>query len=107
MAFKMYDGQLVQKKVRNLSPISGWKKFIDSMINLKLLSLPDEKELPAYNGCGGADGIGYYFEWSTMKKYRYYCYCNPDLNVDNFWQAVNVLRIAGLLEREFGFEYIK
>jgi hypothetical protein len=106
-----WKGQLVSfnhdmvKKVRNVYPGSGWDTLIDSLYKLGIVTLPHETEIAGYNGVG-ADGISYYFEIATSKKYRVYSYGNPGDNT-NFWQAVNVLQMAKLLEKEFDFQYVK
>lgn len=108
-----WKGQLVSfsenndqvKKVRKVHPVSGWDTLIDSLYKLGIVTLPHETEISGYNGAG-ADGISYYFEIATSKKYRVYSYSNPEDNT-SFWQAVNVLQIAGLLEKEFDFKYTK
>jgi hypothetical protein len=94
------------KTTKNITPKSGWSKFIKNLFDLSILTLPDEEDLPGYNGCG-ADGIEYHFEWATTKKYRFYSYCNPEGNVNKFWQARNVLEISRMLEKELNFEYTK
>jgi len=111
-----WDGQLVSyniedennyvsKKVRKISPTSGWDALIDSLYKLGIVTLPHETDIAGYSGAG-ADGISYDFEIATAKSYRVYSYSNPKDN-SNFRQAVNVLQIANLLEKEFDFEYIK
>lgn len=93
------------KKVRNVYPRSGWDTLIDSLYKLGIVTLPHETEITGDNG-GGADGISYDFEIATSKKYRAYSYSNPEDNT-NYWQAVHVLQIAKLLEKEFEFQYTK
>jgi len=97
---------VVQKTIQSVSPASGWPLFIDSVFRLGLLSLPNETEVKGYNGCSG-DGIVYKIEWATENRYRFYRYCNPEDNVENFWQARHVLQLADFLEKELGFNYIK
>ncbi|HRP37872.1 MAG TPA: hypothetical protein PLS50_08765 [Candidatus Dojkabacteria bacterium] len=98
--------ELKHKIVRKVVPSSGWNRFLNRVLELKMLELPDEKEIEGYDGCG-ADGNPFYFEWASTKKYRFYSYCNPDGNVEKFWQARNVLSIADFLEKEFGFDYTR
>lgn len=111
-----WDGQLVSfsiddennyvnKKVRKISPRSGWGTLIDSLYKLKIATLPHETNIAGYNGAG-ADGISYDFEIATSKSYRIYRYSNPEENI-HFRQAVLVLQIANLLENEFDLQYIK
>lgn len=90
----------------DVRPVSGWENFIQKMLALKILELPDDEDLPAYDGCAG-DGLAYYFEWATKNKYRFYSYCGLDSNTDKFWQAKNVAEFADLVEKEFNFKYTK
>lgn len=93
------------KKVRKISPVSGWNILMGKLFKLNITTLPSETELANYNGIG-LDGISYEFEIATPKMYRFYSYGNPQRNAD-FWQAGNVLQIASLLESEFDFKYTK
>lgn len=94
------------KKVRKVSPRSGWGTLIDSLYKLGIVTLPNETAVAGYNCNGGTDGVSYDFEIATSKRYRYYRYDNPEY-CKSFWQARNVLQIASLLEKEFDFKYIR
>jgi len=91
---------------REAIPSSGWAGFIKKMLELQVINLPNADDLTGYNGCG-ADGISYDFEVATRSKYRFFYYCNPDINTAKYWQAKNVLAFAALLEKEFAFTYDK
>lgn len=96
-----------KKVFRNISPKSGWKEFKSTFNNLKIASLPHSGNLTGYSGCGGTDGIDYCFEISTQENYRFFYYCNPRVNVEEFWQAQSVLDFCQYLKREFDFEFIE
>ena len=100
--FQNPDGDSL-KSIVKVYPKSGWESLTDSLFKLKILTLPNGADVI---GSGGADGIGYDFEVSTTTMYRFYRYANPD-NSPNVWQAENVIKIANLLESEFGFNYKK
>ena len=91
---------------RSVTPKSGWKIFEQRLLTEQILTLPHSDSLPGYNGCGGADGIGYYFEIFTDNTYRFYYYCNLEYST-SFEQVKHVQRIADLLENEFSFNYTK
>jgi hypothetical protein len=97
---------LVILKVSNVAPISGWNNLVKNLLDLKILTLQNANDIEGYNGCG-MDGIVYYFETSTKKRYRFYYYCNPDDNLNKYWQAKSVLQFSYLLEKEFDFTYTK
>ena len=94
------------KKVRKVSPNSGWDILIDSLYKLGIVTLPNETAIAGYSCNGGTDGVSYNFEIATSNRYRYYRYDNPE-DCKSFWQARNVLQIASLLENEFDFKYVK
>jgi hypothetical protein len=73
-----------------MTPKSGWDNYIKQLLSLQILTLPDEKNLAGYNGCG-EDGLPYYFEVATNK----------------FEEATEVEKIANLLEAEFSFTNTK
>ncbi|AEV98040.1 hypothetical protein A4D02_14620 [Niastella koreensis] len=94
------------KKLRKVSPRSGWRVLIDSLFKLGIVTLPHDTAITGYSCEGGTDGISYDFEIATSTGYRFYRYDNP-AKCDNFWQPGNVLQIASLLENEFDFKYTR
>lgn len=96
------NSYIAKKEKTDIAPKSGWKSFLDTLSRLQILTLPHSEDIPGYNGCGAADGIIYYFEVATVKKYRLFYYCNPDYTLDNFWQAYNVMQFAAFLETNLG-----
>lgn len=103
-----HNGKIVAEKSnsKRVKPLSGWEKFKNDLFDLQILTLPNADNLKGYNG-GGADGISYDVEIATTKKYRFYSYGNPKGYVNEYWQAANILKIALLLEKEFGFKYVR
>jgi hypothetical protein len=87
-----------RKKVKNVTPKSGWKEFIDHLNELNIFRTLNEQNIYQENGCGGTDGMSYYFELATSKKYRFLHHCYPE---------GNLLSFASYLEKQFGFEYMK
>ena len=81
------------------NPESGWISFIDSLFTLKILTLPNDYDIPGFIPNYPMDGCGIAFEISTRNAYRCYSYANPDLY--DHWQVKNVLRIINLLSSEF------
>lgn len=86
-------------KVRNkIEPIFGWDKFVDSLMSLKIFSLPDMTLLPGYQI--GSDGLAVTIETATPHSYRIYTYVNVNTYKDMFWQANNVSRIVHLVNTD-------
>ena len=85
-------------KVRHAIPKSGWTNFINHLDSLRVFSLLLEQDIYEMKGCSGKDGMTYYFEIATPKRYRFIEQCYPE---------DNLLAFALYLEKEFGFEYLK
>jgi hypothetical protein len=98
---------LERKEVKQVNPKSGWTHFIEQLTELQILALPNGQDIKGYNSCGGMDGIDYFFEAASPKQYRFYYYCNPDENVNQFWQVKNVVNFSTLFEKEFDFTYTR
>ena len=81
------------------NPKSGWIQLIDSLFDLKILTLPNDYDIPDFRLVQPMDGCGVGFEISTKNAYRFYTYANPQF--DNYWQVKNVLQIIKLLSTEF------
>jgi hypothetical protein len=95
------------KNVKQVNPKSGWPAFIKTLTTLQIPTLPNGQDISGYNSCGGMDGIDYFFEIATREKYRFYYYCNPNENINQFWQVKNVVEFSNLLEKEFDFTFTK
>jgi hypothetical protein len=95
------------KEIKEANPKSGWTNLIKTLMDLQIPTLPNGQDINGYNSCGGEDGIDYFFEIASPKEYRFYYYCNPDENINQFWQVKNVVEFSNLLEKEFSFTYTK
>jgi hypothetical protein len=84
--------------IKNVTPKSGWEEFIGRLNALNIFAILNEQDVYQEDGCGGADGMIYYFELATPQKYRFFHHCYPE---------GNLLSFALYLEKEFGFEYAK
>lgn len=83
---------------RELShPRSGWDTLWTSLVNERLLSLPDASEI--HCNVGGLDGIGMVVETNTDNMYRTYMYDMPSTLKCN--EDKNILAIADILFKEF------
>ena len=91
----------IQTTSKVATPKSGWKKLMDSLYTLNILTLPDMETIPGYNI--GFDGYYVGVEVATASKYRMYTYFEPGSFQDSVWQARNIVRISGLLHRELDF----
>jgi hypothetical protein len=96
-----------RKDIEQVNPKCGWTDFIKALMNLQIPTLPNGQDINGYNSCGGNDGIDYFFEIATPEKYRFYYYCNPEENINQFWQVKNVVEFSHLLEKEFDFTFTK
>lgn len=96
-----WDGEtetLLSKKVKQVKPKSGWAIFSKKLLDLKVLTLPDQDDLPNYHQ--GMDGRTYNFEVATKNQYRFYSYWVPQAFQEEFWQAKNIVNILKLFEQE-------
>ena len=96
-----WDGRtetILSKKVKQVTPKSGWANFSKKLLDLKVLTLPNQDDVPNYGG--GADGRTYNVEVATKNQYRFYGYWEPHEYQDKFWQAKNMVDILNLLEQE-------
>ena len=96
-----WDGQtetILSKKVRQATPKSGWADFSKKLLYLKVLTLPDQYDIPNYDE--GNDGRTYNVEVATKNQYRFYGYWEPQHYQDKFWQAKNMADILKLFEQE-------
>lgn len=83
---------------RELShPRSGWDTLWTSLVNERLLSLPDASEINC--NVGGLDGIGMVVETNADNMYRtYMCDMPSELKCN---EDKNILAIADILFKEF------
>ena len=87
------------EKTENLQPKNGWDRFINKILSLQIISLPDMYSIPGMK-VGVEDGVTYSIEVAMRHKYRFYSYSNPDEIKEEYWQAKNMVDIIDLLETE-------
>ncbi len=98
-----WDGQtetIISKNIKQVTPKSGWTNFSKRLMDLKILTLPNQLEIPGYGG--GMDGRMYNVEIATKNQYRFYGYWEPQEYKDKFWQAKNMDDILTLFKTELG-----
>jgi hypothetical protein len=98
-----WDGKtetILSKKVRQVIPKSGWTSFSNKLLDLNILTLPNQDDVKGYSG--GFDGRTYNIEIATKNQYRFYGYWEPQEYQDKFWQAKNMADILKLFETELG-----
>jgi len=98
-----WDGKtetILSKKVKNVTPKSGWANFSKKLLDLNILTLPNQDDIANYGG--GFDGTTYNVEIATKNQYRFYGYWQPEVFQDKFWQAKNMANILKLLWQELG-----
>lgn len=105
----IYDWQLdrngdtetmLSKKVRQASPKSGWPIFSKKLLDLKVLTLPNQDDVEGYSA--GDGGTTYSVEVATKDQYRFYSYWQPQSCKDRFWEAKNMTEMLQLFETELG-----
>jgi hypothetical protein len=98
-----WDGNtetILSKKVRRVMPKSGWISFSKKLLDLKILTLPNQNDIKDYGS--GFDGRTYNVEIATKMQYRFYGYWEPQEYQNKFWQAKNMADILKLFETELG-----
>ncbi|MES1197701.1 MAG: hypothetical protein ABUL41_00300, partial [Chitinophagaceae bacterium] len=98
-----WDGKtetILSKEIKQVFPRSGWSNFTKELLNLKILTLPDQNHIPDYDG--GTDGSTYNIEVATKKQYRFYGYWEPQGYQHKFPEAKNMTEILKLFEKELG-----
>ncbi|MBP6023421.1 hypothetical protein [Ferruginibacter sp.] len=112
LSFSKVGNSLFDTKIKilfyeKIFPKSGWSTFFNMVENSQIFTaLKDDTPLNCCNS-GGADGILYTFELATKNKFHLHSYSNPTSDGPNNVHSKEVLAFANLLEKEFGFEYIK
>jgi hypothetical protein len=87
------------EKTENLQPKIGWDKFINKLLSLQIISLPDMYSISGMK-VGMEDGMTYCIEVAMKHKYRFYSYSNPNEIKEKYWQAKNMSDIINLLNSE-------
>jgi hypothetical protein len=95
---------IIEKKCVIKDPRSGWKKFIDQLFNLQILSLPDYHDIPGYSQYMPTDAEGVTVEVATKKVYRFYHLFEPMYMKDKFWQSRKMDSILHLIDEQFSLD---
>ena len=91
---------ILSKKIRQVSPKSGWPTFSKKLLDLQIETLPNQDDVEGYSA--GSDGRTYNVEVATKNQYRFYGYWEPQEYQNKFWQAKNMTDILKLFETELG-----
>ena len=86
-------------KKKFVTPKSGWGYFINKLLELKIMTLPDMNSIPRLQD-NWTDGVTYNIEVATKRQYRFYGYHLPEKFEDNFWQAKNMTGILHLISMD-------
>jgi hypothetical protein len=97
-AFKNTE-KIKATEVKAVTPKSGWNNFINELLSLKIMTLPNMDDIPGLVD-GWTDGVTYNVEIATNRQYRFYGYHLPDKFEDEFWQARNMTLILSLISTE-------
>lgn len=102
MEIKDGPGQEILTSVETLLvPKSGWDTFNKTLIDLKIITLPDMNNIPGLED-RYKDGKAYSIEIATKHQYRFYTYHLPEEFQDKFWQAKNMTMFLKFLKVELG-----
>jgi hypothetical protein len=88
------------RHAKSITPELGWTKFIDSLISLNIMTLPDMDDLPQMK-IQGTDSPSIIIEVSRGRTYRFYRYFSLGQLADSFWQARKAAIIQSLFYTEF------
>jgi hypothetical protein len=93
----------ISKKVSYVNPKSGWENIITKLFALHILSLPNFENIQDYKDkqLEFMDGCGVTVQIATKRIHRIYNYGNPDVFVNKYQEAKNIIDIARLLNIEF------
>lgn len=94
----VYKYKILKKLSAN--PKSGWRKFINDLFKLKILTIQDPHQINGFEFGRVFDGWGIDVIMATKNVYRKFGYGNPD-EYPEYWQAVNMVEINNLLFEEF------
>jgi hypothetical protein len=90
-------------KIDDVKPKNGWADFVNSILDLGIISLPDMEKLPGIKDTW-EDGVNYSVEISVKGNYRFYNYHLPEKFQNKYWQARNMIAILDLVDKEFGIK---
>jgi hypothetical protein len=87
------------RKIKRVMPKNGWKKFIDSLFKLNIMTLPDMSQIPKME-ITWTDSQSLIVEICTKDHFRFFHYAEPHRFEEKFWQADNMSRIQNLFYSE-------
>jgi len=99
-----WDGEterIISKEIKQATPKSGWPEFLNKLLDLQIVTLPNMHDISDYPTTG-KDGRMYNVEIATKKLYRFYGYWEPQEFANRFWQANNMRLILELFKNELG-----
>ena len=91
---------IVNKKIENVSPKSGWDKYIAELIRLNILTLPDDSNIKGIES-GGGDLRMTSIEIAAKNLYRFYTYTEPDGYNKRFKELEDMENIIHYTGKEF------
>jgi hypothetical protein len=91
--------EIISKQVFSVTPKIGWEDLIDSLLILRIETLPTMHDIPGLVD-GWDDGVDYNIEFATNYRYKYYGYHLPEEFQDKFWQAKNMTQIVKLIRSQ-------
>ena len=109
LRFAMKDGftptidSLQYQKHSLREPILGWNKFIDSLKQLGLFTLPHYAIVPGYGQDLHTDEISYKVEIASNRKYRLYSYPGASERIQKFAEAKRFMQIIEFIKKQFSF----
>lgn len=104
--YQSTDGSLPDsvsgQKLSLPEPRSGWDNYLDKLLDLGVLTLPDYATIPGYNV--HSDEAFITIEVANRNYYRIYEYPNPYYRKYKFPQANAVVEVLKLNEEEFSIK---
>jgi hypothetical protein len=95
----------IKKFTTNKTPVSRWENLIQKMLDLKITTLPDCRQISDYPEFTDGDGVT--VEIATNTEYRFYQYHEPMQAAKSIWQAKNMEQVLILLDEEFNFQRLR
>jgi hypothetical protein len=86
--------------IENISPKSGWNKYIFKLNKFNITTLPDPINIKGIE-IGGGDLKMTSFEIATQYKYRFYTYTEPDGYNKQFKELQDIENIINCTQEEF------
>jgi hypothetical protein len=94
-----------ETQVKQVTPGSGWNRFVQQLFDLDILTLPDYSAIPGYESVTDGDAVT--IEIAGKNHYRIYRYPEPLSAQEKISQAKKVEQIFDLLEKELGFNRLR